>query len=74
MKLECEVREGRFFLFMRLGRERWPVLLPGDPPRAIDVGYGRYDAVTAALLAGFSTKQAERALRKAEIQESGRAP
>jgi hypothetical protein len=66
MKLECVVRGGRYFLTAVETEERWPVLLPGAPPEAATAGMTRAEALRAALLAGFSTREAERAVRKAE--------
>ena len=70
MELECERVVGatdRYRLFALEGDQRWEVLPPGaTPPDAGGPqGWTRAEAISAALLAGFSKRQVERALRKA---------
>jgi hypothetical protein len=67
MELECERVPGhdRYRLFAREGDERWEVLPPGAPPDAEGRGWARGEAISAAMLAGFSKRQVERALRVA---------
>jgi len=71
MKLECEVRDGRYFLFAQEGPDRWQILAPGASAREEREGYTRRRALEVALLAGFSTAQAERAIRKGEAELNG---
>jgi hypothetical protein len=69
MELECERVAGainRYRLFALEGEQRWEVLPPGAPPDTEGVGWTRDEALSAALLAGFSRRQIERALRHAE--------
>ncbi len=67
MELECERVAGqdRYRLFAIEGDERWEVLPPGAPPDAEGRGWTREEAFSAAILAGFSKRQVERALRAA---------
>jgi hypothetical protein len=71
MELECErVRVAgatdRYRLFALEGDRRWEVLPPGALPDTEGGGWSRDEAFSAALLAGFSKRQVERALRHAE--------
>ena len=68
MRLECELRTGKYFLFALEGRTRWAVLPPGADPRLEERGLTRGEALKAALLAGFSDRETDRALRKAEAR------
>jgi hypothetical protein len=66
MRLECErVGVGRYRLVAIEGERQWEVLPPGAPPDAEGAGWTRAEAFSAALLAGFSKREVERALRGA---------
>ena len=66
MRLECElVSVGRYRLFAMEAGRRWEVLPPGAPPDAEGFGWTRAEAFSAGLLAGFSKRHVERALRGA---------
>ena len=68
MDLECERvagRPNRYRVFAREGDQRWEVLPAGAPLEAEARGWTRDQAISAALLAGFSKRQVERAIRKA---------
>ncbi len=66
MQLECTITGERYFLFAQEGADRWPLLAPGADVDAERRGMTRAAALRAALLAGFSTREAERAIAKAE--------
>jgi hypothetical protein len=69
MRLGCEVRNGRYFLFLTEGSgERRPILLPGATPAQETRGYTRRQALAVALIAGFSRDRADRAIRSAEAR------
>ncbi len=68
MKLECEIRHGRYFLVAREDEVRWAILRPGAPEAEVAAGYTREEVKTVALLAGFSTSQVDRAIRVAEAK------
>jgi hypothetical protein len=66
MELECEsVTGGRYRLFALESDHRWEVLPPGAPPDSEVGGWTREEVVSAAILAGFSKRQIERAMRAA---------
>jgi len=66
MRLECEVRNGRYFLFVRepFG-ERRPILLPAATAEQGAAGYSRNQVLAVAQIAGFSKEAAERVIRRA---------
>jgi hypothetical protein len=67
MRLGCEVRNGRYFLFLVEGSgERRPILLPGATPDQETRGYTRRQALAVALIAGFGRGPIDRAIRRAE--------
>ena len=66
MELEIERRRGRYFVFVREGDRRWEVLPPGELAAAERGGWRRNQAFSAALLAGFTKRQVERAFRRTE--------
>lgn len=66
MRLECEREEDGYRLFGVEGENRWQVLTPGTSPNLAGRPLTRQEAFSAALLAGFSKRQIERALRKAD--------
>ena len=71
MDLECERvagRPNRYRVFAREGDQRWEVLPAGAPLEAEARGWTRDQAISAALLAGFSKRQVERAIRKASAE------
>jgi hypothetical protein len=65
MRLECKISGDRYFLFATEGAERWPVTLPGAASGREGEGLRRDEALRAALLAGFSTREAQRAVETA---------
>jgi hypothetical protein len=66
MRLECEVRNGKYFLFVReRSGERRPVLLPAATAQQAIAGYSRSQVLAVAQIAGFSKEAAERAIRRA---------
>jgi hypothetical protein len=71
MELECERVAGasnRYRLFALEGDRRWEVLPPGatPPDSGAPWGWTRAEAISAGLLAGFSKRQVERALRRVQ--------
>lgn len=66
MRLECEREGDGYRLFGVEGESRWELLTPGTPPNLVKRLMTRQEAFSAALLAGFSKRQIERALGKAD--------
>ena len=67
VNLECEIQEGRYFLHAVEAGEDWSVELPGRR----GTGLTRSEAMTAGLLAGFSQRTVEAAIRRAEKRSWG---
>jgi hypothetical protein len=66
MRLECEVRNGRYFLFVKeRSGERRPILLPAATAEQEIGGYSRHQVLAVAQIAGYSKEMAERVIRKA---------
>jgi hypothetical protein len=74
MRLECEVRRGRYRVFAVEEGARWLVLPPGAGPEAEEEGLTREEALRAAVLAGFSLRAAQRAVRKAQLGGGPQGP
>jgi hypothetical protein len=67
MRLECERKGDKYRLHAVEGGRRWALVPPGTAADAQERWLSHEDVVSAALLAGFSTRAVERALLKAEL-------
>jgi len=66
VRLECEVKNGRYLLFVReRSGERRPILLPAATAEQEVGGYSRKQVLAVALIAGFTKEAVERAIRRA---------